>query len=65
MLIWTMRLTPASAAAPIRTRERNGSCAAHRNTGGSPEEDTQSGVEEFGAAMKLLIGVPEHGIILP
>ena len=31
---------------------------------GALKEDTQSGVEELGMTVKLLIGVPEHGIII-
>ena len=30
---------------------------------GALKEDTRSGVEKLGMTMKLLIGVPEHGII--
>ena len=40
---------------------------AQRTLGAAPgalKEDTRSGVEKLGMTVKLLIGVPEHGIIL-
>ena len=40
---------------------------AQRTLGAAPgalKEDTRSGVEKLGMPVKLLIGVPEHGIIL-